>query len=514
VINKKLGAFLALFFISVSCSFADTIPATQSTVPKVTGKWASYTAAYPVKYFPDRTSSCNYILPGIKAIYPSAVLANTYNDQCNYSYAPAAGATHIGAQGTGLYCPEGNESGSNCIVYTCPAGQNWTLNGTQCTRPDCPSYQTRDPGTGVCGCPEGKIDNGSACVTVCSSGYHNAVPDNGTCIADCVGMQHQASDGSCKCDAKSYTGTANYSQVSSGCVGGCSISASVGFIDPVAGVKSLLGTQAINTVTGYYYIKQSGATCSNTQYQNVTLAPLPQDTSKTGADGTTPDPKNTTDNNKSPDACSGAGGSFIVVNGVSKCISDTANSMDKLTVSDKTKVTINTDGSSSTTTESTQQVCDASGSCTTIKVTNTTNTASGGGTSGSTTTETDTGSGSLAGEGAEDSKGQCAKEPNSPMCRTGVVAAGGSFPTLSDDIASAKAQYQTKFNEVKAGITSLVQANFSGGVGGLPCRAPITILGSSLEMCFTKFEGSLLVVGQFVILLGALASLFILFGRR
>lgn len=44
----------------------------------------------------------------------------------------------------------------NCVpvtTYTCPAGQNWTLSGTSCTRPDCVAPQTRNAQTGVCQSP-------------------------------------------------------------------------------------------------------------------------------------------------------------------------------------------------------------------------------------------------------------------------------------------------------------------------------------------------------------------------
>lgn len=34
--------------------------------------------------------------------------------------------------------------------YSCPSGQNWTLSGSQCTRPDCTSGQVRDPANGLC----------------------------------------------------------------------------------------------------------------------------------------------------------------------------------------------------------------------------------------------------------------------------------------------------------------------------------------------------------------------------
>jgi hypothetical protein len=35
-------------------------------------------------------------------------------------------------------------------LYTCPSGQNWTLSGTNCTRPDCTAQQVRNSSTGVC----------------------------------------------------------------------------------------------------------------------------------------------------------------------------------------------------------------------------------------------------------------------------------------------------------------------------------------------------------------------------
>jgi len=37
-------------------------------------------------------------------------------------------------------------------AYICPAGQNWTLSGTSCTRPDCPDGQVRNE-SGVCVAP-------------------------------------------------------------------------------------------------------------------------------------------------------------------------------------------------------------------------------------------------------------------------------------------------------------------------------------------------------------------------
>lgn len=44
-------------------------------------------------------------------------------------------------------------NGSCPSVSSCPVGQNWTLSGSSCTRPDCVAPQTRNASTGVCEAP-------------------------------------------------------------------------------------------------------------------------------------------------------------------------------------------------------------------------------------------------------------------------------------------------------------------------------------------------------------------------
>lgn len=53
------------------------------------------------------------------------------------------------------------------MAYTCPAGQNWTLSGSNCTRPDCVAPQTRQA-DGTCNAPPQCPDFG----TVISSGQY------------------------------------------------------------------------------------------------------------------------------------------------------------------------------------------------------------------------------------------------------------------------------------------------------------------------------------------------------
>lgn len=68
-----------------------------------------------------------------------------YSQTSTYSITYACSSGTVTLQGGAYVCVGGSGSG-----YTCPTGQNWTLSGTQCTRPDCASGQVRDPGNGLC----------------------------------------------------------------------------------------------------------------------------------------------------------------------------------------------------------------------------------------------------------------------------------------------------------------------------------------------------------------------------
>lgn len=67
------------------------------------------------------------------------------------------GGSYTDSYGVGrgpAQCPAGSTlSGGSCFTYSCEPGQNWTLNGATCTRPDCAAGETRDPATGLCSNP-------------------------------------------------------------------------------------------------------------------------------------------------------------------------------------------------------------------------------------------------------------------------------------------------------------------------------------------------------------------------
>ena len=46
-----------------------------------------------------------------------------------------------------------NAASNTCEGYSCPAGQNFTLSGQSCSRPDCVTPEVRNPDTGICEAP-------------------------------------------------------------------------------------------------------------------------------------------------------------------------------------------------------------------------------------------------------------------------------------------------------------------------------------------------------------------------
>lgn len=93
-----------------------------------------------------------------------------------------------GAMGVGGFCRKNGGTGTALVCefsqYSCPTGQNWSLNGNTCTRPDCISPQVRNPSTGVCEAPKctstgqaasgyfdmGTTDSNNPKSSVCASG--------------------------------------------------------------------------------------------------------------------------------------------------------------------------------------------------------------------------------------------------------------------------------------------------------------------------------------------------------
>ena len=123
-----VGAFLGG---AATLSFAETIVATRSS------------------------SQQPYILvpPSTKYFYTPPWSQSNANAACaaaGYTLGWNAGGYCMGGPGGAT---SATTSGGNDYSYSCPSGQNWTVSGTNCTRPDCVSPQSRDPADGVCKAP-------------------------------------------------------------------------------------------------------------------------------------------------------------------------------------------------------------------------------------------------------------------------------------------------------------------------------------------------------------------------
>ena len=154
--------------------------------------------------------------------------------------------------------------------------------------------------------------------------------------------------------------------------------------------------------------------------------------------------------------------------------------------------------------------------------TRTTTTSTGGqsGTAGTSTTTSNTGgstgdgTGNGSGDGSGDEPGQCAKEPNSPMCKKGTVPQKGKFDDGQDGkVTAAKDQLRAKFAEVKSAASSMFSGSLATGGGSLPCPPPITILGKSWTLCVADYSDQLSIIGTFIMLAAAVGAAFIVLRR-
>jgi len=376
--------------------------------------------------------------------------------------------------------------------YTCPTGQNWTLTGSTCVRPDCAPDQTRDE-YGQCQCPAGKELVEGSCKTTCPAGFHRNNPDNGQCEKDCIGDQTQESSGKCVCSIGSGKEWVKFSgsySSNTGCANGCQYN---------------MGGLAIGVSGGSHYTRgqRNGSICGD----NTTITPAPKlvekaplppaDTSGKGADGQTPDPKNTPDNAKDPESCYGAGGSYGTFNGVGKCLTPSDENVIKST-KPSTSTTNNSDGSSTSTRTEETTTCNGK-SCTSSSSSTTTTTGPGGSGGGSSTTTT-TGAGSDDGSGQGQDKGDCTLEPDAPYCKTGTPKEKGHFGNGQDaKLEAAKAAVKAKLSQIKTDLSAKFSANASGGAGSLPCPPPVTILGRAISVCVADYGDQLSVIGAIIV---------------
>lgn len=172
--KRHILALLGFFFVA-GATYAETIPATPGGV---------YTNSVPSTYFAvvsgagqqtsltSAASACSNWFGSNYTLNLSAL--PTIYGRYNIGTCTSGGGT-VAQVDVAMVCPATYtiESGTNKCVKTsetCPSGQNWTLSGSTCTRPDCGAGEERDSG-GICVCASGaQKGTDGVCCPVSGSG--------------------------------------------------------------------------------------------------------------------------------------------------------------------------------------------------------------------------------------------------------------------------------------------------------------------------------------------------------
>lgn len=126
----KILQIILAFFLIASGAYAETIPATSQPVVN------------EVQIVFDNNS---------RSLWAATPQLACTSSGYQWNYNASVGVT---------YCYKSAGDFSNTTVsrittpYVCPTGQNWTLSGSTCTRPNCVLPQVRNPATGVCEAPK------------------------------------------------------------------------------------------------------------------------------------------------------------------------------------------------------------------------------------------------------------------------------------------------------------------------------------------------------------------------
>jgi hypothetical protein len=149
--------WLLVGFFFVRPVFAETIPATPENSSCAGGYWWRSGAVYTCTAQEMCTALFN----------PSGFTSHT-------SQPPEPG--NIRCMSFETYQIQEFAHTFEAVRYTCPANGGWTLQGTQCTRPDCAAGTARLP-DGSCACPSGQYKENGVCK--CENGSQTGT--NGQC---------------------------------------------------------------------------------------------------------------------------------------------------------------------------------------------------------------------------------------------------------------------------------------------------------------------------------------------
>lgn len=149
--------FLLPLFLSSSAS-AETTAAISAPTPSV------ITFHIPGYAYVSSTDAVCATAYSNMTYFAGGSLPTALGQDVAYGYCKDNNSSFTMGVNAYMSCPAGSSvEGSVCsgTVWTCPEGQNWTLSGQTCTRPDCPEGTTRNSdGTCVNPC-QSKIDQGT-----------------------------------------------------------------------------------------------------------------------------------------------------------------------------------------------------------------------------------------------------------------------------------------------------------------------------------------------------------------
>lgn len=386
------------------------------------------------------------------------------------------------------------------VGYSCPEGQNWTLSGTQCTRPDCVSGETRNPSTGVCESP-------------CKAGQTRI---NGVCTCD-TGAQ-VGNDGSCCpvagsgggapmqwCYVDSKTATTCDSAGTNGCKVRCN---NVTFQQGTGATVQVYPKLALGQSCSYTGTKAAsdtgGGALNNDELKQVAEA--------------TKDPGKA----KTPEGCMAAGMGYVQSASGTTCVpsgdtgvvkkessSNTTNDNGQQTTESKTKETTSTptggetketttktnpDGTTTTTTKTT--TCKEDGTCTT-----------------STTETTKDANGNTVGNKASSNQQSasefCKANPDSDMCK-GASDACKDHPDRLGCMGAGEAIEQPDLSTTEKGITAITPFNISSNA---ICPADLP-LPKGMSFSFQPFCDYASAFRPIILALAWITAGFLAFGYR
>lgn len=147
LVGLLLGGWLAL---SPVLAQAETIAASSVTSPNVVGMWWSVTTT-AIHNNVSADAACKQANAG----WYATKAASGYNWwDCHRSDGSLPGYQSGAWCDANLQNVGGEPScGPGVVTYSCPVGQNWTLSGSSCSRPDCVAPDVRNVATGLCEAP-------------------------------------------------------------------------------------------------------------------------------------------------------------------------------------------------------------------------------------------------------------------------------------------------------------------------------------------------------------------------